>query len=208
MNGINRINEHVRSKDFWTYCIMFVTDNNSFDKLLIDYLEYEFINKFKKSSYTIMNKDVRNREPNISIYDKPNLISFIRQIEFLLNAEGIVIRKPILKEDKVEYYYPTRNLEAKLYLQGGNFILEKGSKLKRPPESTKHWKSDKHYKRFSNLINDYIDGEKVSENGEELITLVNLTFSNPSVVASLISGSSENGWLFFEGLNELRTLDK
>jgi hypothetical protein len=50
--------------------ILFVTDNNSFDKLSIDYLEYDFIQKFKASSCVLLNKDLR---PNVSVYDFPNV---------------------------------------------------------------------------------------------------------------------------------------
>ena len=39
-------------------------------------------------------------------------------------------------------------------------------------------------------------------------TLVNLSFKSPSMVASLVSGRAENGWLFFEGLNDLRDIDE
>lgn len=39
---------HDKSKTFWSFCIMFVTDNNSFDAMTIDYIEYSFINKLKK----------------------------------------------------------------------------------------------------------------------------------------------------------------
>jgi len=206
MNGIKRINKHVKSKEFWTYCIMFVTDNNSFDKLTIDYLEYKFIEKFKKSTYVLINKDLRNQEPNISIYDKPKLSAFIEQIEFLLNAEGIIISEFIPDENELTYYYSTKKCKAKLFVKEGKFILEKGSELKRPLESSKEWKNDKHYKRFNKLINDYIeDGKALEENGT-ITVLVNMIFNAPSTPASLVSGYSENGWNFFRGLNELRNI--
>lgn len=51
VNGVERINNHIRTKSFWSYCIMFVTDNNSFDKLTIDYLEYNLVN-----SVSLLNK--------------------------------------------------------------------------------------------------------------------------------------------------------
>lgn len=49
VNGIKRIKSHLREKDFWQFGILFVTDNNSFDKLSIDYLEYYFIQAFAKT---------------------------------------------------------------------------------------------------------------------------------------------------------------
>jgi hypothetical protein len=37
-NGAFRMESHQANKLFWSYCTMFVTDNNSFDALTIDYI--------------------------------------------------------------------------------------------------------------------------------------------------------------------------
>lgn len=205
INGIQRIEEHIKSKEFWTYGILFVTDNSSFDKLSIDYLEYEFIQKFKKSSYILTNKDLRTNAPNISVYDKPNLNSFISQIEFLLSAEGVDIdnNKQVEKEE-VKYYYPSANHDAKLFIREGRFVLAAGSEVKRPAESTKDWKNKNHYVRGNRIIDDYIVDEKVKEIAGKYITQVNLSFKTPSAPADLVTGLSKNGWEFFKGLDELR----
>lgn len=203
VNGINRISEHVRTKEFWSYCIMFVTDNNSFDKLTIDYLEYKFIEKFKKSSYILTNKDLRKQEPVISIYDKSRLSSFMDQIEFLLKAEGVTIDLKRDKEANIKYYYPSPNYNAKIYIQDGKFILRSGSEIKRPSESSKNWK-DNFYNRYTELIQMYIENDKIIVENGILKTKVDLEFKRPSKPAELVSGTSQNGWTFFKGLNELR----
>ena len=205
VNGIQRIEEHVRGKDFWSYAILFVTDNNSFDKLSIDYLEYEFIQRFKKSSYVLTNRDLRLNKPNISVYDIPNLESFINQIEFLLNAEGINIDEQVDSIEQIKYYYPPSKHNAKLFVKDGKFILSKGSEIKRPPESTKEWKDKNHYIRSNAIIDSYIENEKVKEIDGKIITLVNLAFKSPSAPADMITGLSENGWKFFKGLEEIRS---
>lgn len=208
MNGIGRISDHVRNKDFWTYCILFVTDNNSFDKLAIDYMEYEFIKKLKKSSYILMNKDLRTTEPNVSIYDKPNLLSYIDQIEFLLSAEGVVM--DVLKTDNgsIDYYYPKSNkYKAKLFIKDGKFVLAKGSIVKRPVESSKNWKSDRFYNKNNSIIDDYINDGKVEENNGDIVLTVNISYKSPSQPASLITGLSTNGWRFFKNLDKLRVMD-
>ncbi len=205
VNGIQRIDEHVRGKDFWSYAILFVTDNNSFDKLSIDYLEYEFIQKFKKSSYVLTNKDLRLNKPNISVYDIPNLESFINQIEFLLSAEGIAIDEEVNSNEQIKHYFPPAKHNAKLFVKDGKFILSVGSEIKRPPESTKEWKDRNHYKTGNAMIDSYIENEKVKEVDGKLITQVNLAFKSPSAPANLITGLSENGWKFFKGLEELRS---
>ncbi|AMJ40232.1 GIY-YIG nuclease family protein [Anaerotignum propionicum] len=204
VNGIQRIEEHVRRKDFWTYGILFVTDNNSFDKLSIDYLEYEFIQKFKKSSYVLTNKDLRLNKPNISVYDIPNIETFISQIKFLLSAEGIDIDEQQDRNELIKYYYPPTKHNAKLFVKDGRFILAAGSEIKRPLESTKDWKDKNHYKRGNAIINSYIANEKVKEIDGKLITQVNLAFKAPSAPADMITGLSENGWKFFKELEEIR----
>jgi len=204
VNGIKRIDNHNRKKDFWTYGIMFVTDNNSFDKLSIDYMEYEFINRFKKSSFVLTNRDLRANKPNVSIYDLPNLNSYIKQIEFLLSAEGIDI--DIAEEGNIDrkYYHAKGEYNAKLFVKEGKFVLVKGSELKRPPEASKEWKYKGHFKRNNQAINDYIqDGKAKLENGK-IITEHNIAYNSPSRPANLVTGMAKNGWLFFEGLNELR----
>lgn len=204
VNGIQRIEEHVKGKDFWTYAILFVTDNNSFDKLSIDYLEYDFIQKFKESSYVLTNKDLRPNKPNISVYDLPNLESFIDQIVFLLSAEGIDLDEVKASPEKVKYYCPSPKHQAKLFVQDGKFVLASGSEIKRPPESTKEWKNSRRFDRGNEIIDSYIGNEKVKEIDGKLITQVNIAFKSPSAPADLITGLSENGWKFFKGLDELR----
>ena len=155
-----------------------------------------------------MNKDFRNWEPNVSIYDKPNLMSFIKQIKFLLNAEGIVIDEPEEQRGRINYYYPRGRYDAKIYLKEGKFILEKGSKLRRVSEISKNWKSDRHYCRFNNLMDNYIKDGQVVEKDGEITTLVKLTFNAPSTIVNLVFGHSENGWVFFKDFNELRNQDE
>lgn len=183
---------------------MFVTDNNSFDKLSIDYLEYEFINKFKKSSYVLTNRDLRPNRPNISIYDMPNLNAYITQIEFLLSAEGIDIDIAEQPDVKRKYYYPSKKYNAKLYVNEGKFILAVGCEIKRPPESTRDWKDKRHYTRGNEIIDNYIENEKAVEKDWKIITKANLAFKSPSAPTDLITGLSDNGWKFFKGLEEIR----
>lgn len=208
INGVRRIFDHIVKKDFWSYCILFVTDNNSFDKSSIDYMEYEFINRFRKSSYTLMNRDPRTNEPNISMFDRPNIFSYIKQIEFLLSAENISLEN-ILSNPEVTYYYPkNRNFKAHIFVKDGQFILAKDSELRRPIDSSKNWKTGNFYTRYNKIIDDYIENGKVTEENGIPRTLINMPFNSPSLIAEIVSGQSKNGWSFFEGLNELRTLDQ
>ena len=205
VNGVARIKDHVANKEFWSFCIMFVTDNSSFDKLTIDYLEFKFISKFKQSSYTLANKDNRNNEPNFSIFDKPDFDSYVSQIEFLLSTEGVVTIEPSALSNSNKYYYPSNKNLGKLYVRDGKFVLTTGSVIRRPKESTKNYAGG-FYTRINKLIDDYLEDEKVIETGDGLVTVVDLAFDRPSRPAVLLAGNSQNGWTFFNGLNDLRAI--
>ena len=207
-NGAYRMQSHDTNKMFWSFCIMFVTDNNSFDTMTIDYMEYYFIRKLETSGrYLLENKAMRKIEPNVSIYDKPTVKSYIHQIEFLLKAEGIS-----LEEEKstvsTKFYFPkSENYKAKIFVKDGKFILAEGSIIQNPIDSSKGWSDEgKFYERYNTHIKELLNDKKVEIYGSKFKTLMNLTFTSPSGIASLISGRSENGWKFFKDIEELRNI--
>lgn len=220
VNGVGRMADHLRNKDFWTHCLMFVTDNNSFDKSAIDYMEYAFIGKFKDSRYRLVNKDLRTTAPNVVYFDRPNLDEYIRQISFLLRAEGVSLTQkpkrqlPAVKEafdyDPKEspIYQPTgKTYHAAVQVIEGQFVLLAGSILKRPNEKGKIAGSALS-KRNNRIIDDYLDNGKVIEEGRRYILTVDIPFSSPSAPATLVVGNYANGWKFFNGLDDLRKLDE
>jgi len=177
--------------------------------MTIDFIEYHFINKLKNSSsYLLENKDMRSSEPTVSIYDKPNLMAYIEQIEFLLKTEGIDFSEQQVTEDSKFYYSKNRKYHAKISIKEGKFILHVGSFIKNPIESSKNWSDEgRFYNRYTGIIDDLLKDNKIAKKGNCYETLVNLSFRSPSMVASLVSGRAENGWLFFEGINDLRDID-
>ena len=208
INGVKRIFDHINKKNFWSYCILFVTDNNSFDKLTIDYMEYEFIKRFKKSSYILMNKDPRTNEPNVSMYDKPNILSYIKQIEFLLSAEGVSIDPIQTNLNDEKFYYPkNRDYKSRIFVKDGQFIITKDSELRRPVKSSEFWKTGNFFTRYNDVMDSYIEDGKVVEENGVLKAAINISFNSPSRAAELVSGRSTNGWTFFEGLKELQSLN-
>lgn len=152
---------------------------------------------------------MRTSEPIVSIYDKPNLEAYIEQIEFLLKTEGIDFDEQQVTEDSKFYYSKNKKYHAKISIKEGKFILHAGSLIRSPIESSKNWSDKgKFYNRYTEIVNDLLKDNKVTKKDNCYETLVNLSFKSPSMVASLVSGRAENGWLFFEGLNDLRDIDE
>lgn len=204
-NGVERIKSHQKHKAFWTRCILFTTDNNSFNRNYIDYLEYFFIRKFiDNSELIISNTDKRVNEPTVSLNVKTIAHQFAEQIEFLLASEGLNINPISVKETIDKVYEAQSTFDARIFFDGQKFILLSGSEVNRPKETTKNWKDGKHYKRFNQLIDQYIEDGKLQLSNGKIVAITDIPFDSPSTAANVVSGRSENGWLFFKGLNELR----
>lgn len=210
VNGITRIKSHLREKDFWQYGILFVTDNNSFDKLSIDYLEYFFIQAFAKTQYNLENRDMRTVAPNVNVFNQSTLNSFAVQIQFLLEAMGISFKpsapaEQILRLDR-DVFQAKSPFKASISLQDGKFILLANSEIKAPLERTKEWADGGNFytrsmKRYTQLI-EAGKAVKIDESTAKLID--DVEFNSPSTPAELCSGHSQNGWVFWIGLDELR----
>ena len=211
-NGSIRIKDHVKKKEFWSFCIMVVSDNNSFDKSAIDYLEYHFIHKFKNTVYKLENIDNRNTQPLVNVFKKSTYDNYCNQIEFMLEANGIdFLEKKNSKEKDFQFFEASKGIKSKLYVKDDVFFLTKDSIISMPIESSKEWNDDgrfykSHSYRFNELI---IDGKAktIENNPSKAILLEDIPFKSPSAAAEITSGYAENGWLFWKGLNEIRKID-
>lgn len=61
----------------------------------------------------------------------------------------------------------------------------------------------KFYNHYNSYIDEFLADSKIEAQGDQYKTLINLTFTSPSGVASIISGLAENGWKFFKEIEEL-----
>lgn len=207
-NGVYRIKDHVRTKAFWNYCIMIVSDNNSFDKSAIDYLEFHFINRFKSTVYNLENKEPRTQTPTIDRFIRSTYDNYIEQIHFLLEANGIDFRdeQQDLNENK-KYFNATLGRDAKLFIHDGKFYVAQGSVIVRPKEQVKTWQDGgKFYQFYTDKFLQLVESnqaELLSDNRSAKL-LVDVAFTAPSGAAEIVTGNSTNGWNFWEDLEKIR----
>lgn len=211
INGANRVKEHVKQKEFWSYCIMVVSDNNSFDKSAIDYLEYHFIQKFKSTVYRLENVDGRNNPPIVDKFISSTYSNYCDQIAFMLEANGIdFLSKPSSKEKDFKFFDAGKGLNAKLYVKDDVFYLAKDSIITKPLESSIGWSDEgRFYRKQTSKFQEYLDNGKAKlsiDNQTKAVLIEDVPFKSPSAAAELVSGYSENGWMFWKELSEIRKI--
>ncbi|WKA53174.1 GIY-YIG nuclease family protein [Planococcus shixiaomingii] len=206
INGISRIKSHLREKDFWRFGVLFVTDNNSFDRVSIDFLEYYFIQKFAKTQYNLENTDRRNNAPNLNLFNRSVLKGFADHIEFLLEALGISFNSIEIINEDVQYFNAPGSIQARIYLQDGKFVLHKGSIIKQPVTSSKEWNDGgRFYRRYMRYFETYIGSSQAELLNDQTARLLkDIEFTSPSTPANLCNGHNNNGWKFWVGLEEKR----
>lgn len=208
-NGISRIKSHVANKNFWNYCIMFVTDNNQFDKTCIDYLEWYFINLFKGTVYNLDNAQERVKKPNVDAsFTEPSILNYAYQIEFLLEANGISLNVLDNTSDisTSKEYKSKGKFDGVLYIVDGKYVLKNGSVIRTANENTREYvDGGKFYERFTTKFNELVESGKAIEISDTEAKLVeDLVCNSSSYAGALCTGRATNGWEFWEGLEDER----
>lgn len=207
INGIIKIKNDLSEMDEATKCILFVMDNNSFDKNSLDALEYLFAHKLEKSQYEFVKKNFGNTVPGTSIYEQPYVYTCISQIEFLLSAEGVLLyevdkHRPTVQTNNqrnhVRYYFPKESkYDAKIFIENNRYYIVSGSFIRRPLMNTHNNKSGDIYNRNNKVIDSLLEQGKIVVFDDGFKILCDVPFKSSSLVASLISGLSVNGKDFF-----------
>lgn len=86
-NGVSRLDDHNRSKDFWNKAIMFLADNKTFSLDMISGLEAYAIGKAIASKRYKVENTV-NPKYEIDEYDLPLIEEVYEEIKFIMATQG------------------------------------------------------------------------------------------------------------------------
>lgn len=210
-DAYKRLDEHNKSeeKDYWTEAIVFVSQDNHFNKAHIKYLESRFYEiALEVDRYTVMNVKPPTKS-TLAPDEVDEMEDFIDNAKIITIALGYKVFEPLrglnesISDDEVHpemLYIKTKNgINASGFVSPEGFVVCKGSIVK----SSIHAKSAPKgaIKRREKLI---ADGTIVDD------TFVRDTlFSSPTSASDLIMGNNTSGpreWKNDKGIS-LRDLD-
>ena len=198
-NGVARLDDHNRSKNFWNKAIMFLADNKTFSLDMISGLEAFAINKAHESKRYKVENSV-NPKYEIDEYDLPLIEEVYEEIKFIMATQGYKMddAKVTLNEDNI--LHTTRNgvLAFGVY-DGEHFEVLEGSEI---DMNRKCHSSTFEKQRQTALTN----GDIVKVDDKYKLT-VSVSFSSPSSAAMFVLGGSTNGWTEWKD-KDGKTLDK
>lgn len=198
-NGIARLDDHNRSKDFWNKAIMFLADNKTFSLDMISGLEeYAILKAHESKRYKVENSVSPKYE--IDEYDLPSIEEVYDEIQFIMATLGYKMDDAKQYNDNREIFHATRNgiLAYGVYM-GDKFQVLEGSQINLAKSAT----LEKYNKQRAEL---QASGNIVMQNGSNILKIT-LEFNTPSGASDFILGGSTNGWVEWKNTNG-KTLDE
>ncbi|MGN1062546.1 MAG: GIY-YIG nuclease family protein [Candidatus Scatosoma sp.] len=198
-NGVLRLDDHNRSKDFRNKAIMFLADNKTFSLDIISGLEeYAIAKAHEANRYKIENSVKPKYE--IDEYDLPSIEEIYEEIQFIMATQGYKMDNAKQSVVNSEIFHTSRNgiLASGVY-NGDKFQVLEGSQinLEKPAQLNKYNRLRKSLQSDNNIV---------FENGAYLLKTT-LEFNTPSGAAEFVLGGSTNGWVEWKNENGI-TLDK
>ena len=198
-NGIARLDDHNRSKDFWNKAIMFLAESKTFTLDMISGLEKFAIIKTQESKrYKVENTVVPKYE--IDEYDLASVEEIYDEIQFIMGTQGYKMDDSKTSLDEAAVLHTTRNgIEAFGIYDGEKFEVLEGSRV----NMDKKVNLERYNKQRAELLE---NGSITKIDGKYILNAI-LAFNTPSGASDFILGGSTNGWTEWKN-KDGKTLDE
>ena len=198
-NGVVRLDDHNRSKDFWNKAIMFLADSKTFSLDMISGLEAYAIAKAHDSKRYKVENSV-NPKYEIDEYDLPLIEEVYEEIQFIMATQGYKMDNSKVTLNEANTLHTTRNgITAFGVYDGEHFEVLEGSEI---DMNRKCHSATMEKQRQTALAN----GNIVSVDGKYKLT-VSVSFTSPSSAGQFVLGGSINGWVEWKD-KDGKTLDE
>ena len=198
-NGVVRLDDHNRSKNFWNKAIMFLADSKTFSLDMISGLEAYAIGKAHDSKRYKVENSV-NPKYEIDEYDLPLIEEVYEELQFIMATQGYKMDNSKTTLNEANTLHTTRNgiLALGVY-DDENFEVLEGSEI---DMNRKCHSATLEKQRQTALAN----GNIVGVDGKYKLT-VSVPFTSPSSAGQFVLGGSVNGWVEWKD-KDGKTLDE
>lgn len=128
-NGINRLGDHNRTKDFWNKAILFLADSSNFTLDMMSGLEVHAIKKaFESKRYEVSNQNAPKYKNNF--FSKSTVEEIYEEIQFIMATQGYKMDNAKEEVTKSNLLYATiKGVSATGLYSGEKFQVLEGSQI-------------------------------------------------------------------------------
>lgn len=198
-NGVTRLDDHNRSKDFWNKAIMFLADNKTFSLDMISGLEeYAIIKAHEAKRYKIENSVKPKYE--IDEYDLPSIEEVYDEIQFVMATLGYKMNDAAQNCNEADMFHTTRNgITAYGVYNGDKFQILEDSEI--------NFSKPANLPKYNRMRDELLKKGDIRIHDGKYILDVILEFNTPSGASDFVLGGSTNGWIEWKNKNG-KTLDE
>ena len=198
-NGITRLDDHNRSKDFWNKAIMFLADSKTFTLDMISGLEKFAIIKAQESKrYKVENNVVPKYE--IDEYDLAAVEEIYDEIQFIMATQGYKMNDAKIISNEADILHTTRNgITAYGVYNGEKFEVLEGSQINMDKPA--------HLQRYNRQRKELLSEQSIVNIDDKYTLKVTVSFDTPSGASNFVLGGSTNGWTEWKN-KDGKTLDE
>ena len=198
-NGIARLDDHNRSKDFWNKAIMFLAENKTFTLDMISGLEKFAIIKAQESKrYKVENTVIPKYE--IDEYDLAAVEEIYDEIQFIMATQGYKLDDAKAALSEAEILHTTRNgIAAFGVYDGEKFEVLEGSQI--------NLEKPAHLPKYNRQREELLSKQSIVKSEGRYILKITLEFNTPSGASDFVLGGSTNGWIEWKN-KDGKTLDE
>lgn len=198
-NGVARLDDHNRSKDFWNVAIMFLADSKTFSLDMISGLEEYAIAKAHEAKRYKVENSVKPKyeiaEEDLSLIEEA-----YEEILFIMATQGYKMDKPEAVRSGAGAFHTTRNgISASGVYSGEKFEVLAGSQIdmSRPCRLAS----------LQNQRQEALHNGDIEQRGGKYYLKRTVEFATPSRASCFVLGGSTNGWVEWKD-SEGKTLDE
>ena len=197
-NGISRLDDHNRQKDFWNKAIMFLSDSKTFSLDIISGLEeYAIVKAHESKRYSVENNV--NPQYEIDEYDLPIIEEIYEEIQFIMATQGYKMSGAARDMNNADILHTTRNgVKAFGVYDGEKFEVLDGSQINLDKPTN--------LERYNRQRTELLENGSISIVDGKYILHATIEFNTPSGASDFVLGGSTNGWTEWKN-GEGKTLD-
>ena len=198
-NGVVRLDDHNRSKDFWNKAIMFLADSKTFSLDMISGLEeYAIMKAHESNRYKVENSVKPKYE--IDEYDLPSIEEVYEEIQFIMATQGYKMDNAKTSMNEADIFQISRKgIIARGVYGGDKFQVLEGSEI--------NLEKPVHLEKYNRQRKELYEKGDIVKQGDKYILTVTLEFNTPSGASDFVLGGSTNGWSEWKN-KDGKTLDE
>ena len=198
-NGVVRLDDHNRSKDFWNKAIMFLADSKTFSLDMISGLEeYAIMKAHESNRYKVENSVKPKYE--IDEYDLPSIEEVYDEIQFIMATQGYKMDNAKMSMNEADIFQTSRKgIIARGVYGGDKFQVLEGSEI--------NLEKPVHLEKYNRQRKELYEKGDIVKHGDKYILTVTLEFNTPSGASDFVLGGSTNGWAEWKN-KDGKTLDE